>query len=78
MEQKFVSFVCVYMVAKMEESYHKIPFIATILSYFGDCFEKEQFENCERNIFKLFNYNLCIKNPMYFLHNYLIQSWISN
>lgn len=51
----------------MEEKCSKIPHTEIVLNYFGHHFTREQFENCEINIFQILNYNLGFKTPLHYL-----------
>lgn len=76
-EQKLVCFVCLQLAAKIEEKNYKVPYTEVILDYFGNYFSREQFENCEINVFRVLNYNLSFKTPLHHLQILLEQRVVS-
>lgn len=72
-EFKLICFMCIYIAAKLEERDRNIPYISVVLNEFNHQYSKNKFEKCEKQIFKLLNYNLTFKISLTYLHLFLEQ-----
>lgn len=63
---KLITFISLYMAAKMEDKDTSLPSLESVTELFDFEFDQEDFENCEKMIFKILNYNLNIQSPIKF------------
>ena len=63
---KLISYICLYIAAKMEERDGKIPSIDEAFKLFDNEFSSNEIINCEKLVFKILDYQLNIKTPYTF------------
>lgn len=68
---KLISYICLYLAAKMEERDGKIPSIEEAFKLFDNEFSSAEIINCEKLVFKILDYQLNIKTPYAFVTFFL-------
>lgn len=63
---KLISYICLYLAAKMEEKDCKVPSIHDAFKLFDNEFSSTEITNCEKLVFKILDYQLNIKTPFAF------------
>lgn len=63
---KLISYICLYIAAKMEERDGKVPSIEEAFKLFDNEFSSAEIINCEKLVFKILDYQLNIKTPYAF------------
>ena len=76
-EIKLISFICLFLAAKMEESIDKVPNIKCIVKFFDNKFTEKKFKNCEKEVFQHLNYNLNIKTTYDFFMDFYYRGIIN-
>lgn len=63
---KLISYICLFIAAKMEEKDEKIPLIEEAFKLFDKEFSNSEILNCEKLVFKILDYQLNLKTPFSF------------
>lgn len=63
---KLISYICLFLAAKMEEKDEKIPLVEEAFKLFDKEFSAAEILNCEKLVFKILDYQLNLKTPYAF------------
>lgn len=68
---KLISYICLFVAAKMEEKDEKIPLVEEAFKLFDKEFSSAEILNCEKIVFKILDYQLNLKTPFSFASFFL-------
>ena len=75
---KLVSFMSLYIAAKLQESNEKVPDNKSISKLFDDKYTAKEIEHCEAVLFKVLQYKINLKTPYAFIEHFLSKGVLSD